>query len=199
MTKLTKKQLIFTTAQQLFSEKGYNDTSLQLIAEKVGTTRSNVLYHYESKGHLFQLILEEWEEQWYKSWHVIRDTIADPNQQLLVYFKAFVYEDLRHPLRKALDEYLSEINGHQAERERWVASDKAAFKLILQKGIVQGCFKIKPPEINIHVDVLVGFIYGVSDTMGSKTEAELLAAFKLFLKIYLLTIAARLPEEETNE
>lgn len=188
MTKVTKKQLIFTAAQYLFSEKGYNDTSLQLIAEAVGTTRSNVLYHYESKGHLFEVILKQWEEQWYKTWHVIRDTITNPSEQLAAYFTAFIHEDLRHPLRKALDEYLLEIKGHKQERARWVASDKAAFELILRNGITKGTFHINPATISVQVDVLVGFIYGVSDTMENKTEIELVAAFNFFLKMYLRTI-----------
>ncbi|EUJ38607.1 TetR/AcrR family transcriptional regulator [Brochothrix campestris] len=195
MMKVTKKQLIFTAAQHLFSEKGYNDTSLQLIAEAVGTTRSNILYHYESKGHLFEIVLKQWEEQWYKSWHVIRDTITKPSEQLMAYFKAFIYEDLRHPLRKALDEYLLEINGQKEERERWVASDRAAFELILRNGMMQGVFRINPAAIRVQVDVLVGFIYGVSDTMENKTEAELLAAVNFFLKMYLLTITTGFSEE----
>ncbi|HCZ39076.1 MAG TPA: TetR/AcrR family transcriptional regulator, partial [Brochothrix thermosphacta] len=54
MKKELKKQAILVAAQRLFVEKGYNDASLQMIADEVGTTRSNILYHYKSKAALFE-------------------------------------------------------------------------------------------------------------------------------------------------
>lgn len=46
------KQVILTTAQRLFEERGYDATSLRQIAEAVGMTKAAVYYHYPAKEHL---------------------------------------------------------------------------------------------------------------------------------------------------
>ncbi|MFL6240278.1 MAG: TetR/AcrR family transcriptional regulator [Actinomycetes bacterium] len=46
---------ILAAARELFEERGYDATSLRLIAEKVGTTKAAVYYHFPAKE---QMLLE---------------------------------------------------------------------------------------------------------------------------------------------
>ncbi|MGW1272294.1 TetR/AcrR family transcriptional regulator [Streptomyces sp. NPDC002491] len=56
------RALILDAAEQLFAEGGYNATSLNAVAEKVGITQPAVLYHFPSKEALLLGLLSEREE-----------------------------------------------------------------------------------------------------------------------------------------
>src|SRR3954470_22635732 len=49
------REVILETARRLFEERGYDATSLRLIAESVGTTKAAVYYHFPAKE---QMLLE---------------------------------------------------------------------------------------------------------------------------------------------
>jgi AcrR family transcriptional regulator len=46
------REAILEAARRLFEERGYDATSLRLIAETVGTTKAAVYYHFPAKEHL---------------------------------------------------------------------------------------------------------------------------------------------------
>lgn len=50
---------IRTVATQLFAALGYEGTSLQAIAERVGVTKQTLLYHYPSKDALRRAVLDQ--------------------------------------------------------------------------------------------------------------------------------------------
>ena len=43
------RQQILETAQRLFTELGYDATSLQMIADEMGLTKAAVYYHFRAK------------------------------------------------------------------------------------------------------------------------------------------------------
>ncbi|MFZ7131874.1 MAG: TetR/AcrR family transcriptional regulator [Eubacteriales bacterium] len=55
---MTTKELIFNTTLQLFKKYGYKKTSLHMIAEECGITKSLLTYHYPQKGDLLIELLE---------------------------------------------------------------------------------------------------------------------------------------------
>ncbi len=46
------KQQILETAQRLFTELGYDATSLQMIADELGLTKAAVYYHFRAKSEI---------------------------------------------------------------------------------------------------------------------------------------------------
>src|SRR5258705_11954998 len=48
------KALILTTALELLSERGYEDTTMRAIAEKAGVSLGNAYHYFGSKDHLIQ-------------------------------------------------------------------------------------------------------------------------------------------------
>lgn len=50
---------ILTAATQLFASLGYQGTSLQAIADRVGVTKQTLLYHYPSKETLRRAVIEQ--------------------------------------------------------------------------------------------------------------------------------------------
>lgn len=56
---MDKKGQIAKVALELFTSKGYNQTSIQEIADASGVAQTTVLYHYKSKLQLLSAIIDE--------------------------------------------------------------------------------------------------------------------------------------------
>lgn len=52
------RQQILETAQRLFVERGYDATSLQLIADELGLTKAAVYYHFRVKSDLLHATMK---------------------------------------------------------------------------------------------------------------------------------------------
>ena len=52
------RQQILATAQRLFTERGYDATSLQLIADEMGLTKAAVYYHFRAKDDMLRAVLQ---------------------------------------------------------------------------------------------------------------------------------------------
>lgn len=61
---LTAKARILAVATRLFGAQGYDATSIQAIAEAAGMRKQSLLYHYPSKEHLHDAVIEDWLLHW---------------------------------------------------------------------------------------------------------------------------------------
>ncbi len=52
------KQQILETAQRLFTELGYDATSLQMIADEMGLTKAAVYYHFRAKSEILHAAMQ---------------------------------------------------------------------------------------------------------------------------------------------
>src|SRR2546429_8183437 len=52
------RQQILETAQRLFTEHGYDATSLQMIADEMGLTKAAVYYHFRAKGDILRAAMQ---------------------------------------------------------------------------------------------------------------------------------------------
>ena len=53
------KRKIFETSLKLFSEKGYDATSIEEITAIVGVAKGTLYYHFSSKEEIFNFLIEE--------------------------------------------------------------------------------------------------------------------------------------------
>ena len=53
------KRNIFQIAIKLFSEKGYDNTSIEEITAVAGVAKGSLYYHFSKKEDIFDLLLEE--------------------------------------------------------------------------------------------------------------------------------------------
>ena len=53
------KRKIFETSMKLFSEKGYDATSIEDITATVGVAKGTLYYHFTSKEEIFDFLVEE--------------------------------------------------------------------------------------------------------------------------------------------
>jgi AcrR family transcriptional regulator len=52
------RQQILATAQRLFTDRGYDATSLQMIADEMGLTKAAVYYHFRAKSEILHATLQ---------------------------------------------------------------------------------------------------------------------------------------------
>ena len=62
------KNEIMDQATKLFSEKGYNQTSVQDIAKASGFSKGHIYYHFENKEKLFVLLAQKTMKNWHEKW-----------------------------------------------------------------------------------------------------------------------------------
>lgn len=88
------KTKILLTAQKLFSKKGYRNTSIRDIADRVGTNCSMINYHFKTKENLYIQIIED---LWPSLDYISSDTETDAD----VLLKDFVFKSIEEAFHKA--------------------------------------------------------------------------------------------------
>lgn len=59
-----RRQQILKSAKKVFLEKGFQGATIDDIAREEGVVRGTILYHYKSKEHLMEAVLEEDGREW---------------------------------------------------------------------------------------------------------------------------------------
>ncbi|MEV6063380.1 TetR family transcriptional regulator [Nocardia asteroides] len=92
---MTTSQRILDAASVLFSQRGYRSTSMQSIADEVGTTKAALYYHFDSKEAILQQLtvplLDELEAAL-----AAAETGADPERVRWLAIEGYVDVHLRH-------------------------------------------------------------------------------------------------------
>jgi len=88
------RETIRAVALELFSNKGFEQTSLREIAERVGLTKASLYYHYSSKQSLLLAVVEPVITGW--------RTIVDDTSRL-----ERTSETVRHVVERCLDVFIT--------------------------------------------------------------------------------------------
>ncbi len=81
-------------AVELFTEHGYDGTSLREIAERLGVTKAALYYHFKSKEDIIQSLVEDYQEQMNEliGWAGSQPRNADARREILVRYMHIVAE-----------------------------------------------------------------------------------------------------------
>ena len=74
---MDNKELIFSTALRLFSEKGYEAVGVQQIAQEANITKPTLYHYYQSKKGLLQEILSNLGNRYLETLHKAADYSHD--------------------------------------------------------------------------------------------------------------------------
>ncbi len=90
-TKETKRQHnelhILSAAEEIFAQHGYNGAPLELIAERAGLSKQNLLYYFPSKKLLYQKVLESVLDNWLEFMALLDQPGKDPATKLEHYIR----------------------------------------------------------------------------------------------------------------
>jgi AcrR family transcriptional regulator len=81
-------------AVELFTERGYESTSLREIAERLGVTKAALYYHFRSKEDIIESLVQDFHEQMDEliAWARLQPRTAQSRRQILVRYMGIVAE-----------------------------------------------------------------------------------------------------------
>jgi AcrR family transcriptional regulator len=166
MNRITKdpeerKQEIIDTAQALFLEKGYEQTSVSDIVKAIGVAQGTFYYYFESKDDVLEAITIEMVEELRERVLVIaEDKTLDPIEKWKRAITAS--SDYKITRRKELFEILqaSKVleNHRMRERYRKLSRERVSqlFVDIINEGITEGVFHTDFPEETARIAITIG-------------------------------------------
>jgi AcrR family transcriptional regulator len=83
------REALLTTCLALFAERGFANTSIDEIARAAGVTKGAMYWHFESKDHLFQAILERIRSRWQEVVHRPVSARRAPLERLAQLFDSY--------------------------------------------------------------------------------------------------------------
>lgn len=162
MDSATTPERILQAAHELFTHKGFANTSVREICESAEVTAPVIYYHFGSKDGVFQAVVDE-ALNLDAFCHRLREAVAaclDPWDQLYAfvhtYLTAFPILTLNPGLHLGDS---AQING--ASRQRFLEGLAACHRLvqdILQAGIFAGAFR------QVKVDTAAACLLGTVDS-----------------------------------
>ena len=85
--KQSTKERILDAACRLFSERGYHDTTTQMVCEAADANIAAVHYHFQSKDNLYRTVWAHLDGIVRQRWHDRVVSIEDPEDQLREFIK----------------------------------------------------------------------------------------------------------------
>lgn len=146
-----RRREIINAAQELFVSKGYNQTSVNDIMEKVGIAKSNFYYYFSSKDELLDALVDLHTEQHLAKWQEIIENprldaltklnkvfsissnIKKEHRKLNLALLTAAYNDDNIMIRHFLNRRTIELAGKEVAK-------------IVEQGIKEGVFATPYPE-----------------------------------------------------
>jgi AcrR family transcriptional regulator len=144
------RQHIFTAAERVFAERGFEAAKVQEISEVAGLSMGTIYAIFPSKADLFRAILEERGQELLALASEVAATKAPPREQLRALIEVYIDYFVKHPdflrmhLRSGTSWILSPSPGTDAQVRHW--QDFHALQAdIFRRGVTAGVFVDEDP------------------------------------------------------
>ncbi|PFE11798.1 TetR/AcrR family transcriptional regulator [Bacillus cereus] len=137
------KNEIMEQASLLFSQKGYNQTSVGDISKASGYSKGHIYYHFKNKEQLFVLLAQRTMQNWYEEWVAKESTYSTATEKLYGMAIHVLY-NYQTPLLKSGQELASNPKSSpESVKKLYDLSivPMSAYRTILQKGVDKREFK----------------------------------------------------------
>lgn len=188
MSRKSAKEAIIENACRIFSEKGYDSASLKEIADASGTTKSNIIYHFQSKEGMYREVIKIWDRDFEEALSKIDTSDYTSSEKLIAFVKEIVKSDLSHPLRRSYFEYIGAITNdpisYMEKVNEGLDVNKMVYRKFLKEGIETGEFK--NIDVELYVDILHGSLNGLAGESFNNYDIEKIMKTSLaFMEIFL--------------
>jgi len=186
---------ILEEAVRLFSEKGFDGTSIQLIADAVGIRKPSLLYHFKSKEKLREAVYERLMVHWKNELPKLltenltdKDRFASIITSLVKYFLKDIHRS-RMSIREMLDrpEIVKEIVHDQLNP--WIKLTCEYIEMGKQNGVVRP--DVQAEGYIVHTIILVLGTVAVGNVLSGlfdnswNAESQFLEELERMLRISL--------------
>jgi TetR/AcrR family transcriptional regulator len=103
------EQKILQKAEQVFAQLGFDGASVNIIAERAGVSKQNLLYYYPTKLALYKRVLDDVMSAWLRSLDALAHTNLPPAEALDAYIDAKMDFSINRPFGSRV--YALEIIG----------------------------------------------------------------------------------------
>lgn len=146
---IRRKEFI-NTADQLFREKGFDQTSISDITNKMGLSHGSLFYYFQSKDELMKEVIHNRLDN---SVQYLNNIADDPNKNALQKIKTILNSLINSYDNKdtVIDFFQNDDNAalHREFTKRSREIVMPLFSKIFGQGIREGLFKIEYPEETI--------------------------------------------------
>jgi len=179
---------IIKHAIQLFSQYGYNQTSVGDISKASGYSKGHIYYHFENKEKLFVLLAQQTMKNWHDKWLQQEPSYTTSTEKLYGMAMHVLYE-YQTPLLKSGQELASNPKSSPDSIQQLfnlAITPMNAYRTILQEGIDQNEF------VDGNVDtwtVLLGtWLGGLCQLINTQNLKSLEPLFQQAITIFLKEI-----------
>lgn len=143
------KRKIIISARDIFSQYGFNKTTMSDIAKKTGMGKSSLYYYFKSKEEIFEKVVV------YEA-DILKNELAralekskGAKEKLRSYInvRMIIFNKLSNYYNAVFSDDLSHFDFIEKVRERYNKEEIDIIQRILNKGIEQGYFRIENTEL----------------------------------------------------
>lgn len=173
-------------ASLLFSQKGYNQTSVGDISKASGYSKGHIYYHFKNKEKLFVLIAQKTMQDWYDNW-VVKESSFSTATEKLYGMAIHVLYNYQTPLLKSGQELASNPNSSQEsikQLQDLSIVPMSSYRSIFQEGVDKGEFKVgNLDEWTVLIGTWLGGLCQLTNTQDlSPLEPLFNQAITIFLR-----------------
>lgn len=146
------REEIMDATYDVLCERGYAGLTMRAIAERAGTSKSLLHYHFDTKDELLLAFLERFSDRLQRRVDAVESETDDPEARLIAFVDRFVPqagETDRQAFWRALLELRLQAAHQESFREQLRANNDAvrdAIASIVADGIDDGTFRDVDPE-----------------------------------------------------
>lgn len=136
------KQRIIDTAIELFTSKGYSNTSMNDIIDSINISKGSVYWHFPSKEAIYLSVVRESFNQWFEMLDEQLAPLADPVEKIRTYCRLLISTVDIPAWRISPELYWTEFEpSTKAEIEALLAKDDAIIDSLLNEAMDQGLIR----------------------------------------------------------
>jgi len=185
------KREIMEKATLIFSQKGYNQTSVQDISKASGYSKGHIYYHFKNKEKLFVLLAQNTMQDWYTKWKAKESSYATATEKLYGIAMHVLY-NYQTPLLKGGQELASNpASSSESVKALYELAviPMSSYRSILQEGVEKGEFEDGNLE---EWTLLIGtWLGGLSQLTNTQNPNTLESLFNQAITIFLASIKRR--------
>jgi AcrR family transcriptional regulator len=170
-SKSTTKKKIVQVAETMFSEKGFNETSLRAITSKANVNLASVNYHFGDKKTLIRAVLDQYLEAFMPALGIALSKLENQENVTM----SDVFSAIKEPLMS-----LNKVNEQGASR----------FMLLVGRGYTDVQGHLRWFILNHYDDVLQQFVAAVSRANQDLTKEEVFWRLHFTLGTCVFTMAS---------